>query len=196
MPDTILDLIIHPVRLQILQLLTLRQMTTQEIGAALPDVPTSSLYRHLRQLLKSDLITVAESHQVRGIEEKVYALARSPHLIDPAQFAALTPEEHLHYFTMYAAALIQSFAGYVRHTPEVDYVTDRVGYTEALVWATPEEFDTFGAALNTALLPLMKQGPGAGRRLRKIGVIAHPVVWPAAEGEGEGPDDDTENKGT
>ncbi len=178
MSDSILDLIIHPVRLQIMQLLTLRQMTTQEIGAALPDVPTSSLYRHLKQLLDSGLLTVAESHQVRGIEEKVYALAQSPHLSDPALFASLTPEEHLHYFTMYAAALIQGFASYVRHSPHIDMLADRVGYTEALVWATDEELDAFGAALNTALLPLMQRGPGEGRRLRKVGVVVHPFFFP------------------
>lgn len=189
MSDSILDLIIHPVRLQIMQLLTLRQMTTQEIGAALPDIPTSSLYRHLKQLLENDLITVAESHPVRGIEEKVYSLAASPHLSDPALFAALSPEEHLHYFTLYAAALIQGFASYVRHTPEIDLMADRVGYTEALIWATTEELDAFGAALNAALLPLMEQGPGAGRRLRKVGVIMHPFFFPEGAPDNAGQDE-------
>ena len=188
MGNSILDLIIHPVRLQIVQLLSVRQMTTQEISSALPDVATSSLYRHLKQLLDSGMIAVADRNQVRGIEEKVYTLAQSPHISDPAVFMELTREEHLRYFVMYAAALIQGFSNYVHHTPELNPFTDRVGYTEGLVWATPEQIDDLGKTINTALLTLMQQGPGEGRTLRKVGLVLHPIFLPS---EGNGGTDET-----
>lgn len=189
MSKSVLDLIIHPVRLQILQLLSLRQMTTQEISAALPDVATSSLYRHLKQLLDSGMIAVAETNQVRGIEEKVYALAQTPHLSDPALFADMTPEDHLRFFMMYAASLIQGFSNYVHHTSEIDPLADRMGYTETLFWASAEEMDDFARALNEALVPLVQQGPGDGRKLRKIGMVLHPMFMPE-EGKGT-PEDST-----
>ncbi|GAB4572966.1 MAG: hypothetical protein Kow0077_13870 [Anaerolineae bacterium] len=180
MSSSLIDLIVHPVRLQILQLLSVRQLTTQEISAALPDVPVSSLYRHLKRLRASGLIAVAETKSVRGIQEKVYRLAGSPH-VGPEAAAEMTPADHLRTFIMYTAALIQGFAGYVHNTPDVDPVRDQVGYTEALFYATPEQLADLIQALNARLKPLLEQGPGEGRRLRKLGVITHPVMSPDPE---------------
>lgn len=182
MSKSVLDLIIHPVRLQIIQLISLRQMTTQEIGAALPDVATSSLYRHLKQLLDSGIIAVVETNQVRGIEEKVYGLAEAPVLGDPSIFAEMGPDENLRYFMMYVASLIQGFSNYAYHSPNLDPLADGVGYSEIMLWATAEEVAALGNTLNEVLLPLVQQGPGDGRRLRKVGLVLHPVFLPE-EGE-------------
>ena len=64
------DLIIHPVRLRIMQALTNQTLTTQEITDELGDVPKSSVYRHLKMLLDGGLIAVAETNLVKGIGEK------------------------------------------------------------------------------------------------------------------------------
>jgi DNA-binding transcriptional ArsR family regulator len=179
MEKAILDLIIHPVRLRIMQFLALGQLTTQQISEALPDVPASSIYRHMRLLLKSGLVCVAETRPVKGIEEKVYALSRAPRITDPAAFAGLTPQEHIHYFTMFAAALIGGFADYVHSAPERDMLADRVGYTEALFYGTPDEVDALGQAINEALARLAHNPPGEGRTLHKFSVVLYPVKPPS-----------------
>jgi len=38
--------------------------------------------------------------------------------------------------------------------------------------------DAVAEAINAALAPLLANGPGADRRLRKLSVISHPVVAP------------------
>ena len=106
------DLLIHPIRLQILQTLTNGSLTTQEISDALPSIPKSSIYRHLRLLLTGGMIKVAETRSVRGIQEKVYRLLQAPHL-GPEDVAGLTREDHLGYFTTYTATLLQGFADYL-----------------------------------------------------------------------------------
>ena len=51
MPTKAVNLILHPVRLRIIQTLVRRERNTQHIADTLPDVPVSSLYRHIRMLL-------------------------------------------------------------------------------------------------------------------------------------------------
>ena len=141
----------------------------------MPDVPKSSIYRHLKLLLEGGLIAVMETRPINGIEEKVYALIAAPRVSDPADMAGLSHEEHLHYFTAFVTELLQSYMLYLEQTPQVDMGADRVGYTTVQFYATPEEVDAFSLALNTALLPLLRHGPGDGRALRKLAVVTHPL---------------------
>lgn len=194
MDRSTLDLIFHPVRLRIMSLLTRERFTTQAISTALPDVPTSSIYRHLKLLLEGGLIAVAETRLINGIEEKVYTLRVSPRVSDPADMAGLSREEHLHYFTVFITELLHGYMTYLEQTPQVDMGADRVGYTSARFYATPEEFDAFSVALNQALLPLVHHGPGAGRELRKLAIIVHPERRPP-EGAASEADDATGDPG-
>ena len=178
MDRSTIDLIIHPVRLRIIGLLTREQLTTQSIAAAMPDVPKSSIYRHLKLLLEGGLIAVMETRPINGIEEKVYALSAAPRVSDPADMAGLSHEEHLHYFTAFVTELLQSYMLYLEQTPQVDMGADRVGYTAVQFYAMPEDVDAFSLALNTALLPLLRHGPGDGRALRKLAVVTHPLRRP------------------
>lgn len=172
------DLIIHPVRLRILQTMTAEELSTQEIADRLPEVPTSTIYRHLRLLLEGGIIEVAETRLVHGIQEKVYRLAESPRL-DQEAMADLTADAHLGYFTTYVLTLLQGFADYVAAAEEqgetIDMAADYTGYTEASFFATDGELDRFSQRINEALAPLAQNRPGGGRRKHKIAIITHPV---------------------
>ena len=109
------DLLIHPVRLQILQALSEKPLTTQEIAEVLPTVSQPSLYRHLKMLLEGGMVTVSETRQVRGIQEKRYQLAQNPHL-SAEDVSGITKEQHLHYFNAYVASLLKGFADYLEFT--------------------------------------------------------------------------------
>jgi DNA-binding transcriptional ArsR family regulator len=171
------DQILHPMRLQILMALGRNALTTQEIADRLPDVPKSSIYRHLKVLLDGGIIEVAATRHVKGIEEKVYAMP-APALIGPDDLATVSADDHLRYFTTYVTALLQQFAAYLAATPAPDLPADRVGYRETHVYATDEEMDTFLRRLGEIAVPLAQNPPGAGRRLRKLAVITHPLPDP------------------
>ncbi len=47
-PRRQLELMIHPVRIRVLGALARRPLTTAELDVEIPDVPRSSLYRHVR----------------------------------------------------------------------------------------------------------------------------------------------------
>ena len=171
------DLILHPVRLQILQTVGGNQLTTQEIADRLPKVPKSSIYRHLKVLLDGGIIQVVATRPVKGIEEKVYAMETPAH-VGPDDLATVSPDEHLRYFTTYVTALLQQFAYYLAATPTPDLLADRVGYSETHLYATDEEMDRFLRRLGEIAAPLLQNPPGDGRRPRKVAVITHPLPMP------------------
>ncbi|UCG23539.1 MAG: helix-turn-helix domain-containing protein [Chloroflexota bacterium] len=169
------ELVIHPVRLRILQSLESGEKTTQEIADRLPDVPKSSLYRHLRLLLEGEFVIVAEIRLVQGIQEKVYELSR-PARLGAEDVADLTADDHLRYFTTYLMTVLRGFSDYLSESGEIDFIADRVGYSEVSFWATGRELDEFAAQLNRALTPLLENLEGEGRRRRKLAVIGHPLL--------------------
>lgn len=173
-----IDLIIHPVRLRILQTLAADSHTTQEIALLLPDVPKSSIYRHLKILLEGDLVEVAETQLVRGIQEKTYQLSQTPHL-GPDDMAGLTVESHMRYFTTYFMTVLKGFADYLEASEaengKVDMLADRSGYTEVTFYATPEELNAFQGAINEAFLELMGNKSAPGRNRHKFALVTHPI---------------------
>lgn len=176
MPLSKSELIMHPARLQILQALATDSLTTQQIAARLPDVPQSSIYRHLKLLLAGGMVQVAETRPVKGIQEKVYQLIQPP-VLEPDDLAGLTADEHFSFFTTYVLTLLHGYAAYLAGVtgPEIDLVADRVGYREVVFWASEAELDAAMGALNQALQPLWPNQPAPGRRKRKLATILHPL---------------------
>jgi len=172
------DLIIHPVRLRILQTLLGEELTTQEIAERLPDVPTSTLYRHLRLLLEGDLLTVADARLVHGIQEKVYSVAQAPSL-GPEEMGALQIDEHFQHFTTYVLVLLQEFARFLSSEADdegfVDLSEVYAGFREVSFYASPEELDRFQRQLREAVLPLLENRPADDRRRYRLATVAHPV---------------------
>ncbi len=174
---TKVDLIMHPVRFRVLRTLATHMLTTQEIDERLPDVPKSSIYRHLKLLLDGEMIDVADTRLVNGIQEKVYRLVQRPYL-SADDMTGLTADDHLRAFTTYAMILLQGFADYLATAGEIpDLLADRVGYTEVSFWATEAEMDAFQTAVNQAVLPLLQNdGGGNGRRRHKVAIVTHPIT--------------------
>ncbi|MCA9973789.1 MAG: helix-turn-helix domain-containing protein [Anaerolineales bacterium] len=172
------DLIMHPVRFRLLQTLADAELTTQELAQRLPDVPTSSIYRHLKLLLDGEMIAIADAQLVHGIQEKRYRLAQRPYL-HATDVAGMSAADHVRLFTTYVLSLLRDFGAYAHQAEQahgqVDMVRDHVGYTEALIHATPAELDALVQQLNAAILPLAQNPPGNGRRQHKFAIITHPA---------------------
>jgi len=169
------DLIIHPVRLRILQVLASQSLTTQEISAAIPNAAIPSLYRHLQILLEGGMVIVTETRPVRGVQEKVYQLAQPTHL-NAEDVAGMSQEEHLHYFNIYVAGLLKGYADYLSTSgSELNLSADQTGFTETTFYASYDEMERFHVKLVEAIKELNTLGPGKGRRQRKFAIISHPI---------------------
>ncbi len=176
---TTVELILHPVRLRILQTLMGETLTTQDIADQIPDVPKSSIYRHLKLLLDGEMIAVADTQLVHGIQEKRYGLQQRPYL-GPDDMSGITADEHLRYFTIYILTILRGFAGYLETavTPAgvVDLLADRVGYTETVFFVDADELDALQQGLNDLLRSLAHNPPGNGRHKHKLAFIIHPLA--------------------
>ena len=172
------ELIIHPIRLQLLRELANEELTTQELSERLPDVPTSSIYRHLKLLLSGQLVEVVDTRSVKGIQEKTYGVAQ-PAVLGPADVANWTAADHLRYFTSYALTLINEFNQFLsakeRRQQPLDLLADRAGYREVNLYATPEELDSALEEINAAILPLIRNKRMGGRRKYKLATVLHPI---------------------
>lgn len=72
------ELLIHPVRLHILQYLSIHgKGTTSEIIASLPTASKASVYNHIRLLEQNQVIQVERENRIRGTLEKVYVLKKA-----------------------------------------------------------------------------------------------------------------------
>lgn len=172
------ELLIHPVRLRIIQALGQERLTTQALAERLPNVPVSSLYRHLQLLRRGDVLDVVEKRLVNGIEEKVYAVTGRTHL-SRDEMAQLTAAEHRKYFATYLLSLMQGFADYVESAGgadgAIDMAADYAGYSEVIFFANEAELQSFQTVLNKAVRPLLENKASARRRRYRMAIIAHPT---------------------
>jgi DNA-binding transcriptional ArsR family regulator len=170
------ELIMHPARFRILQALVGEALTTAQLDRHLPEIATSSLYRHLRLLLDAGFLEVAEVRSVSGTPEKVYQLAQSPRL-GPAEAADLNADDHLRLFTAFMLSLYRGFAAYLERAGAAGeaLATALMGYTEAPLYATEEELLEALTAINRALAPLLEHRPGAGRQAYRLATVLHPL---------------------
>jgi len=167
------DLILHPARFQILIALGERPMTTRELAENLPQLPASSIYRHIRALLEGGMVEVSETRLVKGTPEKVYRVAQPVHL-SGQDMAAYSPEEHVRAFAMYLASLLQSYQGYIDLHPKMDLEGDRVGYSELTFHASQEEMDEMIRSLTEALRKVAELPAAENRVRRKLSIITFP----------------------
>ena len=77
------DLLLHPIRLRIIQaFLGDRALTTTELRAELPDVAPATLYRQVARLVGAGVLGVVAERRVRGATERTYVLRASSASVD------------------------------------------------------------------------------------------------------------------
>lgn len=185
-PSSPAHVVIHPVRLRILQALSRAPQTTRALARLLHDVPQSSLYRHIKVLvdegfIQAETLPTPPGTTRRGAPERRYTLTRSAHLAQ-SDIDDLSPDDHRRMFTVYLMTLLREFGLYLGDdTRTPNFTADRTGYTEVTFYASEAEFDAAIQAMNAALGPLLSQQPSPDRRLRKLATVTFPLQDPASE---------------
>ena len=179
------DLLLHPVRLRIVQaFLGDRTLTTAALGGELHDVPTATLYRQVAVLADAGVLEVVGERRARGAVERSYRLVLEAASVPAAESAAMSGEDHRRAFTVFVAALLADFDRYLERAAvdgaAPDLLGDGVGYRQAAVWLTDEEFGDFVAELRAVVTARMAHVPAEGRRRRVVSTVLMP-------GEGQGP---------
>jgi hypothetical protein len=171
-----LELLLHPVRMRIVHAFADgRARTASDLQARLPDVPHTSLYRHIGLLAAAEVLEVAGEQRVRGTVERSYRLNRGRARLDQDTVEDMPIEAHRRAFAAAMAALIAEFGSYLDHSG-ADPSRDLVGYRQIPLWLTPPELATFIAEMQTVLARVMSHQPTPQRRQYLLSPILFPIT--------------------
>jgi DNA-binding transcriptional ArsR family regulator len=169
------DLLLHPVRLRIVQaFLGERTLTTGELAAELEDVPAGSLYRHVARLARAGVLEVVAERRVRGAVERTYRLRAAAARMGPAEVAAMSTEDHAHAFMAYVAGMLADADRYLA-AGQPDPARDGADYRVGALWLTDAEFADFLRDLAAVIQARVANQPGKGRRRRLLYGVVLPV---------------------
>ena len=175
MTTTTADLLLHPVRLRIVQaFLGQRRLTTADLRVVLPDVPPATLYRQVGALVDAGVLEVTAERKVRGAVERTFRLRAERAAVAEEELASMSAEEHRGAFTAFVAGLLADFDRYLA-TGDPDLARDLVGYRMAGFFATDDELLRVVAAVQAAVRPYLDAGPGPGRTRRILATVLLPA---------------------
>lgn len=178
------DLVLHPVRMRLIQLLSGNRLTPQEMVERLGDVPPATLYRHLAKLTAGGVVAVAEERPVRGAVEKVYTLP-SAEVDVTRDLMGASREEQMRWFTTFVATLLGNYGRYLAQ-PSYDLAKDGVGYRQWAFFLSDAEYQAFLEGLRALIQKAMANHPAPDRHRRLITTMFMPdVPGPAREPDPE-----------
>lgn len=167
------DLLLHPIRLRIVQALVGDPMTPLQLKDRLGDVPQATLYRHVKQLADGGLLEVTGERPVRGGVERTYGVVAGEVALDEHDLGTATPEEHVRYFATFLGTLLHDFASYLgRGEPAL--ADDRVGYRQVALWLSDEELDGLTATIADAIREHADNQSAEGRHRRLLSTVLMP----------------------
>jgi hypothetical protein len=150
-----------------------RTLTVADLREELDDVPAASLYRHVGLLADGGVLAVVGERRVRGAAERSYRLAAEQ--LSREDTAAMTSDDHRRAFITFVGLLLSDFDRYLRQAGEPpDLARDRVGYRQAAVWVSDDEFDEMIEDLAAVLRPRMANRSDGTRRRRLISTVNVP----------------------
>lgn len=168
--SSLADLLHQPVRWRVVQALIGRPLTTTELGELLPDVPTTTLYRHVAVLVKADVLRVTDERRVRGATERTYELNTAA---ADGDNQTLDRDRLRTMFTVYLAGLAGDFDRYLERD-DVDPHRDGVGFRQAALWLSDDELAEVQKRSLEAVEPYLENGPAPDRVRRILSTVLMP----------------------
>ncbi|MGW2544436.1 helix-turn-helix domain-containing protein [Kitasatospora sp. NPDC001574] len=168
------DLLLHPVRLRIVNAMSGRgTRTTSELCRSLSDVPKTTVYRHVGLLAEAGVLEVADERRVHGAVERHYRLRQDRAAIDADAAASMSLDDHRRGFAAAMAALLTEFNAYLERD-EADPSADSVGYRQGTLWLSPDELAEMIGALREVLTSRAANQPSPGRTPHLVSAIFFP----------------------
>lgn len=160
------EIVMNPVRQRIFQYFLLRETgTVKELRKALPDIPSASLYRHVKILADSSILMVVGENRIRGTVESVYRLNKD---------AMATEDETGNAVQMSLLSICASFAKYFS-AGNADPQKDMLLLTNCTLLLTDEEFSEYLSEINQVTVKYMKKASSESSKTRRITLISAPT---------------------
>jgi len=159
----IADIVLHPVRMKIIQQLGGRSMTTTQLREALPEVKQATLYRHVAALLEADILAVVEERHVRGATERTLALGDRLAHVGHGELQAMDAVQLRSAFTMFLSGLSNDFERLL-DDDRVD-MRGSLGFARAVLHLDTQDLEKLQAELMDVLTPYLAKRKEGQRRI-------------------------------
>jgi DNA-binding transcriptional ArsR family regulator len=177
MPREKADLILNPIRLRILTSISSYRLTAKEIAKDLPDIPQTTLYRHIHTLIEGGLVRVVEERPIRGTIERVFALTAPPSLT-PEDLRDMSRQKCEQAFTLFLSSLMSDAQQYLNTKPnraKINPMEDGVQISTVKLFLDEAEFQRMNSAVQALMLQAAQNQPRAGRRRRAFAYVFIPA---------------------
>ena len=172
MKNDIIKIMMNPIRIKILQELGLKgKATTKEIQKACGDIAQATLYRHLTELLKNDIIQVIDENIINGIIEKVYSIKMNPTLEIAKDPTKLSRDDYSDIFSQFMISIITDFKSYISHEDAIAHIAASIGFSSNSIFLSDEELKEMTSEFRTSINKRLRNEPSPERKLRKISTI-------------------------
>lgn len=163
-----ITMIMNPTRQRIIEYLILHEKgTPKEIQEALNDIPTASLYRHIRALYEGGCLDVTDEKKIRGTVEKTYTLVKQPFGESP------DPKDMESMFVYPLMSLVMSFQNYFQHD-HADPVKDMLSLSTSTLMLSDDEFLELTGKIGEIITEYIENSAIDGRKARRFTFISSP----------------------
>ena len=162
----IAEIVMNPVRHRIFQYFLLHETgSVKDVKQALSDIPSASLYRHVKILADSSILMIVCENRIRGTVESIYQLNKE---------ALSTEDESGNAVQMSLLSLCTSFAEYFSGS-NPNPKKDMLLFTNCTLLLTDEKFMEFLSEINEIACKYMKADTAQDSKTRQITLISSPV---------------------
>lgn len=173
-PSKLADVILHPVRLRIVQQLGGRDLTTSELRTALPDVSQATLYRHVAALVDAGVVAVADERRVRGAVERTLTLGDRMAHVDAPELRAMESGELRQSFLTFLAQLGRDFDRFV-DAEDSAALRGYLGFGLVPLYVDADDLATLQHGLSQLIAPLLSDnGDGKQRVMLSTTLLPDP----------------------
>jgi DNA-binding transcriptional ArsR family regulator len=174
------DLLLHPIRMRIVAAITGDRVTAKDLAKALPDIPQTTLYRHINILVEGGLLEVVEEIPQRGTVERVFGFKIPPSL-SREDLKGLSKEEYEQVFTMIITSLLQEATNALENIPddgEIDLLGEGYQFSRIQLHLNDEEFEKFNHDVLSLMMKARDNKPSGGRKRRIFSYLFIPLIDP------------------
>jgi DNA-binding transcriptional ArsR family regulator len=179
MPSRKADLLLHPVRLQIITAISTYRMTAKELAEALSDVPQTTLYRHINTLVEGGILIVVDEKQIRGTVERTYAMEVMPSLI-AEDLEGMQKKDYEQILTMFISILMGDVMRYLNSKPEgqeINLLEDGFELSRVQLYMSDEEFKALNQKITELMIEIGKNEPTPDRKRRIFTYLGIPAAY-------------------
>ena len=168
MPSLKTNLLLHPIRLQIVTALSNQQMTAKELAEIVPRVSLTTLYRHINALVDGGLLQIASETQVRGTVERTYTMAVRPSL-NSEDLRGMKKQDYQQAFMIYLSSLMNIAQRYLDRKgedEEFNPLADGMDLSLGTLNLSDREFQDLNRRIQDLIFSSADNPPGTGRKPR------------------------------